>query len=252
MKSRPILVAQASAIYRHCAERLPPSMTDATRAVLTKLVSSVIEVERGDALLHSGTDFKALHLLVEGAFKSLMLGEDGQQQVIHFYWPTELMALEAFSSHRHATDLIALTPALVYEFPLAAIEQASAKNPEFFSSLVQHVSDQLVEAESDQFMLGSLHATQRLAFFLTTSQRARKQAGLDPDIIDLPMTRKDIGSYLGLTTESVSRLLKWMDTMGIIQVDRRRITIREADELRSLLEDTPAMSPLSPKQAVGI
>ncbi len=249
MKSYPVTPNEAATLFQHCADRLPRAMPASTRAVLSRLVASVVEFGAGDTLVHLGSSFNALHLVVDGAFKSVMLGEDGQQQVIHFYWPSELMALDAFSSRTHATDLVALETARVYEFPFASIESEALKDAAFFESLLGFVSDRLVEAEGDQFMLGSLQATQRLAFFLTTTRQAREHAHLDPVVIDLPMTRRDIASYLGLTTESVSRLLGWMERQAMIRVDRRRITLLDANRVKALLEDTPGMSPLTNRSA---
>lgn len=232
-------------LYFRCAEKLPAKMSSITRSVLSKLVSSVGEFNTGDTVVHSGSKFNALRLLVDGAFKSVMLGEDGKQQVIHFYWPTELMALDAFSSLRHTTDLVALRPSLVYEFSLKSIEQAAENSPDFFESLLTFVSDRLVEAESDQFMLGSLQATQRLAFFLIMTKQALKETGFDDGAIELPMTRRDIGSYLGLTTESVSRLISWMEKESMIDVHRRFIRLLDLQRIQSLLGETPSGSPLS-------
>lgn len=232
MKRHPIATQYRSHHPHPCDGHLPPDLGAALQQRVTEAAAAMVEVNKGETLAHSGMPFKHLHLVVSGAFKSVQLGEDGRTQIVCFYGRRELMGLSGFAQHVHTTDLVALAPSLICEFPVAAVQSIIDADGMLRDRLLAYVSESLAQAEQDQFMLGSMSATQKIAFFLLRAQDKRRRNAEDPQRFELPMTREEIGSYLGLTMETVSRLFSQLQTQGVVRVDKRLVQILRDDLLQ--------------------
>jgi CRP/FNR family transcriptional regulator len=229
-----------------CAGSLPNQVDATLCGPLAPYLHSVLELERGETLAHAGSELASIYLSGSGAFKSVMLGEDGAQQVVYFYWPGELIELSGFAVRRYLTEVVAVAPSRVYEFTLSRIERLGQQDPSVLESLLSHVSDRLAEAEKSQFMLGSLSAVQRMAFLLSDTLQRREHAPRAPRL-SMPMSRGDLASYLGIAPETVSRLLGWLQQQQVIRMLPGRV-VEVLDEARIrawLLGGTPERSPLS-------
>jgi len=215
-----------------CDGRLPPDLHAELQQRITEVATSTIELVRGETLAHSGGAFHDLFLVVSGAFKAVQLGADGTSQIVCFYGPRELMGLSGFSHRCYTTDLVALAPSIVCEFPVQSVESAIRTDRALLERLLSYVSENLERAEHDQFMLGSLTAPQRMASFLLRVQAARRRRGEDVHSFELPMTREELGSYLGLTMETISRLLSHLQAQGVARIDKRHVHILRDDLLQ--------------------
>ncbi len=246
MLRRPPSEALLAEFTRNCAARLPSQPQPELCRSLASQLSAVLELDRGETLAHAGAQLQSLYLLASGAFKSVMLGEDGSQQVVYFYWPGELMELNALAARRYLTDVVAVAPSRVYELPMQRIERLGQLQPRLLESLLEHVSDRLAEAERSQYMLGSLNAAQRMAFLLTDTLQRREHAPALP-LLPLPMNRGELASYLGIAPETVSRLLGWFRRQGIIRMQPGRVVeVLDAPRMHEiLLGEAPGGSPLS-------
>ena len=234
MKRHPIVQPLWCSQAHPCAVSFPADLSLDVKAGVAKHAAATIELRKGETLVHTGMPFHHVYLVTAGAFKSVQLGEDGQSQVTSFHWPREFMGLGGFSRHVHTTDLVALTtPALVCEFPVHPLDSRATVAPPLLALLLEYVSEGLAQAEYDQFMLGSLTAAQKIASFLLQTQDKLRRAGMNPDVFALPLTREDIGSYLGLTMETVSRLLTQLRTHGVAEVDKKLVRILRDDVLRA-------------------
>jgi CRP/FNR family transcriptional regulator len=231
MKRQPIPPQFRSHHPHPCDGRLPPGLPAELQQQVTELAASTVELNRGETLAHSGTAFDHLYLVLSGAFKAVKLGADGASQIVCFYEPRELMGLSGFSHRVYTTDLVALAPSVVCEFPVQAIESAVSHNRPLLDGLLAAVSESLERAELDQFMLGSLTAPQKMACFLLHMQARRQRCGDDTHHFELPMTREELGSYLGLTMETISRLLSHLQAEGVAQIDKRQVHILRDDLL---------------------
>lgn len=234
MKRHPLVEPFGRSQAHFCAGGLPVDLSPELKAGVAAHVAATIELRKGETLIHTGMPYQHIYLVTGGAFKSVQLGEDGQSQVISFHWPREFMGLGGFSRRAHTTDLVALTtPALVCEFPIHAFDaRATAASP-LLGLLLEYVSEGLAQAEYDQFMLGSLNATQKISSFFLQTQHKLRRAGMNADVFELPMTREEIGSYLGLTMETVSRLLTHLRVHGVAEVDKKWVRILRADILHA-------------------
>lgn len=234
MKRYPVIQPFWRSQAHPCTGSFPADLSPDVRAGVTKHTAATVELRKGETLVHTGMPFHHVYLVTAGAFKSVQLGEDGQSQVTSFHWPREFMGLDGFLRRAYTTDLVALTtPAVVCEFPVHPPDSRMAVAVPLLELLLEYVSEGLAQAEYDQFMLGSLSATQKIASFLLQTQDKLRRAGLNPDVFALPMTREEIGSYLGLTMETVSRLLTHLRTHGVAEVDKKQVRILRADILRA-------------------
>lgn len=217
-----------------CDGGFPSDPSSALQSRVIEHAAATIELRKGETLAHSGAPFHHLYLVAKGAFKSVQLGEDGRSQIVCFHWAHEFMGLGGFARHVQTTDLVALTtPSVVCEFPVNGHDALTQVHPALLGHLLGCVSESLAQAEHDQFMLGSLSATQKIACFFLRTQDKLLRAGLNPDVFELPMTREEIGSYLGLTMETVSRLLSHLRAQGVAEVDKKQVRILRDDVLRA-------------------
>ncbi len=224
--------------------RLPACVPDSVRADLAQMAVLLPDLPKGHVLAHTGARFRQLFLVLRGAFKATQLGEDGQSQIVGFRRPGEFMGLGGFAEHRYAHDLVALGPSQVCEFPVAGVEALAQRSPHLFDCLLEHLARRLVDAERDQFMLGSMSGTQKMAYFLL---RARERGLSAPDgcSVELPMSRKDLGSYLGMTKESVIRVLSLMRRSAMVDIGRQQVRILDEQALRAWLDGEPEAFPQS-------
>lgn len=229
-----------------CMSAMPGPFEPALCQALASQVSAVVDMRRGETLAHTGSTMDFLYVVASGVCKSVMLGEDGAQQVVYFYWPREILELNALAAQRYVTDVIAVTSARLYEIPITRVQSIGQAEPEVLEFLLAHVSERLAEAERSQYMLGSLHSAQRIAFLLLdVLHRLPTHAGGPPEVA-LPMSRGDLASYLGLAPETISRLLTWFQEQRIIRIGPGRLVqVLEQQRLRELLQGDPRPSPLS-------
>jgi CRP/FNR family transcriptional regulator, anaerobic regulatory protein len=193
------------------------------------------KVARGASLYRAGDPFDTLYAVRGGAFKAMGVSHNGDQKVTGFHLPGELLGLDAISGGRHGYDAIALEDSEVCAIPFAPLEKMALAVPALQSKLFRVLSGDIARDHGLMLLLGSMTAEQRLAAFLLSLSRRYKRLGFSPDRFMLRMTREEIGSYLGLTLETVSRLLSRLQKEAVIGVQQREIEIRNAGRLRDMV-----------------
>lgn len=192
---------------------------------LDELVRSRRPLAGGDTLFRVGQPMASLYVAREGAFKTVATDAEGEQQVIGFHLPGELMGLDAMGSGQHACDAEALTRASVCEIPLAELESICRQVPGLQRQLMRVIGQGIQRDQAHLEMMGKRQAPERLALFLHGLSERYRQIGQTGDEIQLPMSRQDIASYLGLVIETVSRTLTRLQEEGVIAVRGRRVSI---------------------------
>lgn len=193
----------------------------------------------GDHLYRSGQTLSALYVAREGAFKTTITDEQGQSQVIGFHLPGELIGLDALGTGAHACDAEALTQANVCEVPLSQLEAVAAQVPGLQHQLLRIIGQSINRDHSHLEMLGVKSASDRMALFLHGLSERYRLLGRPAELIVLPMSRQDIGSYLGLVIETVSRTLNKMQEDGLISVHGRQVKILDMKRLSAMAHITP-------------
>lgn len=189
---------------------------------------------RGDYLFHTSGSFESLYAVRSGMLKVSVLTEDGREQITGFFLPGDLVGLDSVGLRHHASSAAALDETIVCELPFSVLERHGQSVPRIQAALFRMLSGQIRREQSTLLLLGSLRAEERLAqFLIDMSERVHTDAQCGT-AIGMPMTREEIGSYLGLKLETVSRTLSKMHREGLIEVVKRGVHIREFNKLRLL------------------
>ena len=199
------------------------------------VISTRRRVKRGDALFNVGDRFNSLYAVRSGFFKTCVTTADGRDQVTGFQMTGEIIGLDGIVSDRHTCDAVALEDAEVCIMPFDQIEQLSRE----FTTLQHHVhkimSREIVRDHGVMLLLGSMRAEERLAAFLLNLVKRLHARGFSQWEFVLRMTREEIGSYLGMKLETVSRTFSKFVEDGIVEVRRRHVHIKDTDALKSIL-----------------
>jgi CRP/FNR family transcriptional regulator len=190
----------------------------------------------GEALFKCGDPFRSLYAVYGGCFKTNALDGEGREQVTGFFMAGGLLGLDGFGSGRYNVTAVALEDSVVCVMPCALIEQLSREMPDVQHELHIALSGAIVREHAMMARLGSMRAEERLAAFLLELSLQFGRRGCSPREFRLPMTREDIGSYLGLTLETVSRLLSRFHKRGIVAVRQRHVCLLDAERLRALAD----------------
>lgn len=200
-----------------------------------ELVATRRPVKRGTALFHNGEKFTSLYAIRTGFFKTSVTTEDGRDQVTGFQMAGEIIGLDGIVNEQHTCDAIALEDAEVCVMPFDRIEEISRE----VNALQHHVhkimSREIVRDHGVMLLLGSMRAEERLAAFLLNLVQRLQARGFSKSELVLRMTREEIGSYLGMKLETVSRTFSKFADDGLVEVKQRHIQIRDAEALKRIV-----------------
>ena len=210
---------------------------------LDDLVASRRKISRGDILYRNGEKFSALYAIRTGFFKTTVAAEDGRDQVTGFQMAGEVIGLDGIVSDHHTCDAVALEDAEVCVMNFDRLEDLSRE----INALQRHVhkimSREIVRENGVMLLLGSMRADERLAAFLLNLVQRLHARGFSQSELVLRMTREEIGSYLGLKLETVSRTFSKFVEEGIVEVKQRHVRILNPDALK-LIVNTQNCQPI--------
>jgi len=204
--------------------------------VLSKYVNVVQrKLTAGQYLYRAGQPFNALYLVNVGFLKTCLVAEDGREQVTGFRMRGDLVGIESIGAATHECDVVALETSGVWELPYPAILRACAQMPELQERLTWALAAEIRSDRSWKLALGTLTAEQRVAAFLLDVAARHESLGFSARHFVLRMTRADIGSFLALKHETVTRALTRLAGQGAIAVQWREIRILDAEALRQTI-----------------
>ena len=209
---------------------LPSGLAQDQMDVFSDTVITRRRVKRGDALYHLGEEFNAIYAVRAGFFKSSVVLEDGRDQVTGFHMAGEIVGMDGIGTDRYATDVIALEDSEVCIIPRARLEDAAMQR-----QLHKAMSRELVRDQGVMLLLGTMRAEERLATFLLSLSQRFVARHFSPSEFHLRMTREEIGSYLGLSLETVSRLFSRFQEDGLIAVRQKHIVIHDIPGLKAVM-----------------
>ena len=187
-------------------------------------------LRRGDGLYHAGAGFASLFAVRSGFFKSRVVLEDGRDQVTGFHMAGEILGLEGIGAGTHTADAIALEDSEVCIIPYARLEE-----PDLQRQLQKVMSRELVRDHGVMMLLGTMRAEERLAAFLLNLSQRFVARGFSSSEFHLRMTRDEIGSYLGLSLETVSRLFSRFQDAALIKVQQKHVRILDIPGLKAVM-----------------
>lgn len=217
---------------------LPLDLTSREFQQLDELSTAKRSFSRSDYLYRSGDKFRSLFAIHSGSFKTQILHEDGREQVTGFQMAGEIIGLDAISTDIHACEAVAMESSVVCELPFNKLEALSREIPSLQRHLHKIMSREIVRDHGIMLLLGSMRAEERLAAFLLNLSQRYATRGLSPTQFQLRMSRQEIGSYLGLKLETVSRAFSHFQEVGIIIVKVRAIEIVNLPGLQACLNSS--------------
>lgn len=191
-------------------------------------------IRRGTHVFRMGEAFDAVYSVRSGAVKTYRITEDGDQQVTGFYLPGDVFGLESIEADVYANSAVALDTSCICAFPYERLKSLCRASSEVSSRLAGRMSRRIREGERTIMVLGHKSADERMAWFLLGLSDKQARLGLSPHEITLTMPRADIGSYLMLAVETVSRVLTRLQSAGLLSVDRHQVIIEDLDGLAKI------------------
>jgi CRP/FNR family transcriptional regulator len=175
-----------------------------------------------------------------GFLKTVLIDEFGNEQVLSFPMKGDMFGVDGIHTKRYMSEAVALSNCDLILVPFKKFTQLGRSHIEFEHSMYNVMSRELVREQAMVSMLGALSAEARVARFLVSLSERFSEMGYSSKLFNLRMTRHEIGSYLGLTLETVSRTLSAFNEIGLISVDQRSIGIKDIDALRTLRRLPPS------------
>lgn len=217
---------------------LPSGLALRDVEALDDLVVTRRRVKRGEVLYHAGDRFQALYAVRLGFLKGTVMSSDGREQVTNFYMAGEWIGMDGIANGVHSCDVTCLEDTDVCVIPYERIQAMSMQVPAMGLHFHKILSHEIVRQHGVMLLLGSMHAEERLAAFLLTLAHRFEERGYSRSEFVLRMTRAEIGSYLGLKLETVSRVLSRFHHDGCIEVNQKHVRIFDPDALRAIVSGT--------------
>jgi CRP/FNR family transcriptional regulator len=226
-----VSLCHACALFDLCRQREEPTPALPPLNAITKHPRVLA---KGEFLFRVGDPFRGIFLIKSGSLKSSILSHDGGVQILRFALPGELLGINAIAAAHHPSDAVALEPAQLCEVPFAQLEALAAAHPPLQRRLLHALSDEIARDEKFMAMLGHQRADVRLADCLLDFHQRCHRPGHAAASFRLPMSRQDLADYLGLSLETVSRLLSRFQKSKLLHVQGRQMRLLDVAGLQSI------------------
>jgi len=207
-----------------------------------ELLFQHVQFKTGQRIHTIGQPFDTLYIVHSGFLKTVLIDEFGNEQVLSFPMKGDLFGVDGIHTKRYASEAVALSNCDLILLPFKKLTALGRVHVEFEHAMYSVMSRELVREQAMVSMLGALSAEARVARFLVSLSERYAEMGYSSKLFNLRMTRHEIGSYLGLTLETVSRTLSAFNEIGLITVDQRSIGIKDVEALRTLRRLPPSSS----------
>ena len=189
---------------------------------------------RGHHIFRLGDEFRALYAIRSGSVKTYTITEDGHEQITGFHLPGEIIGLDAINSTQHPCGAKTLEIASICDIPFYRLEELSSRVPELGRQLLRIMSREIHADGELLTLLGKKSAEERLASLLVSLSMRFQQRGFSPREFYLSMSRSDIGNYLGLAVETISRTFSRFQQQELLEVRKKYIHLKNIEQLREL------------------
>jgi CRP/FNR family transcriptional regulator len=220
-----------------CAMRqlcMPQGLSAEELPKLEVIICNARSVQRGEVLYRNGDRFENIYAVRSGSLKTVITHRDGREQVTGLRLSGDALGLDGISEEAHACSAVALEDSTVCIVPYVALKSLCREMNSMQARLHKILSEQIIRGASQMMVLGSLSADERVAAFLFDVSERNAQRGYSSAEFNLRMTREDMGSYLGMTLETVSRTLSRFQKRGLIDTQGKHIRIVDPVGLRHL------------------
>ena len=213
---------------------LPIAVAGSELERLDQIIERGRPLRRNEHLFRSEDPFVSVFAVRSGAVKTYRLTEEGEEQIMGFHLPGELFGLGGIATGRHANSAVALETAAVCEIPFDRIEPLSRDIPSLQRHLFQLLSREITDDQQLMLLLSKKTAEERIASLLLSLSSRLRRRRLSGEVFRLPMSRGDIGNYLGLVVETVSRVFTRMQRQGVLEVEGKEVRILDPERLADM------------------
>lgn len=213
---------------------LPMGLASEDVERLESVVKRSRPLHRGEHIFQGGERFQSLFVVKTGSVKTYTPSPEGGEQVLGFHLPGELIGLDAIDQDFHSCSARVLETSAICEVPFKRLEELAATLPSLQHQLYRLLSKEIVEESELLMLLGKRNAEERLAAFLVSLSQRLGKRGLSTTDFHLSMSRHEIGNYLGLAVETVSRLFTRFQDERLLDVDRKHVQVRNMPRLEDL------------------
>ncbi|GLU35608.1 Crp/Fnr family transcriptional regulator [Trinickia caryophylli] len=210
---------------------MPNTLAAKDLARFDTIVSATRVVMRGEALYRSSDEFQSVYAVRSGSFKTVVMHRDGREQVTGFHLAGEVLGLDAVCAERHSSDAIAIEDSSVCIIPYALLEALCAESKSLQHQVLRTMSGEIVRESSLMMLLGTMSAEQRVATFLLNLSTRMQARGYSAAEFNLRMTREEMGNYLGMKLETVSRMFSKFQRDGLLETHGKQIRIVDLEAL---------------------
>ncbi|RKZ47854.1 MAG: transcriptional regulator FNR [Gammaproteobacteria bacterium] len=214
---------------------LPRGMGQGALEKLEDIVKRSSPLQKGEVLFRAGDKFRGIYAVRSGLVKVFATADDGEEQIIGFFLPGEMLGLDAIDSQVHACNAVALETSTYCAVPFSELSEVCKEIPELQNQLFKIMSRELSVENQMLLTLGKKNSEEKVATFLLTISSRYHQLGFSAKEFKLTMSRQEIGNYLGITFETVSRVFGRLQRNGIIKVNRKAINILDMVALKNLV-----------------
>lgn len=200
------------------------------------LVRRRLILRRGEYLYRNGESFHEIYAVRHGSIKTYVYSDDGRTQITGFHGPGELIGLDAIGARHFVSEAIVLETTNVCEMSYAHFQGLSRELPGLQDQMIAIMSQVILRNQQMMLLLGKKNAMERLATYLVNLSRHFYKDKAPNTLYRFTMSRRDIGNYLGLTQETISRILARLQEDGIIKFDRKHVQIVNMDRLYGIAD----------------
>ena len=202
---------------------------------LDKVVAKRSALKKGESLYRPGEAFTGLYAIRVGSCKTTVLAEDGREQIAGYHMIGDIIGLDGIGNSRHGCQATALEDSEVCVLPFDRLEELAHTFAPLQHNLHQILSREIGREQNVMLLLGTMRAEERLAAFLLNLGERYQRRGYSSTDFVLRMTREEIGSYLGLKLETVSRLFSRFQEGGLLHVQGRAVKLLDVPRLKELV-----------------
>lgn len=242
MKTVPIQTAKKSAVACHnCSLSelcLPRGLNREELELLENAINKTVKIKKKDYLFRRDDQQYSIYAVKAGAVKTALSTPDGEEQILGFYLPGDLLGFDAFANNRHTCDAQALDDTLVCELNMDSFQELCGKLSSMRGQMMRQIGAEIEREHMLLLTLGQMRTEERLATFLSSLSERNKERGFSCTEFNLPMARHDLANYLGMAVETLSRMFSRLQDDGIIAVQHRLIKIEDMARLKQLAHHT--------------
>jgi CRP/FNR family transcriptional regulator, anaerobic regulatory protein len=220
---------------------LPLSLHNDDIGQLNQIIKRSKPLQKGEYLFHAGDAFTSIWAIRSGSVKAIVSSNNGNEQVTGFYLPGEVMGLDGLANNVYTNSVVALETTSACEIPFSCLETLSAKLPSLQRYFLQLMSREITQEQNIIHLLTRSNAEARVASFLLSISNRNGRQNLSTSTFLLAMSRVDIGNFLGLTIETVSRTFTRLQKSKVISVDKKEIMINDFTALHQLIKGEDAV-----------